>query len=92
MAIEPLPSICMRQCVEKWEEALKTQTPEIDDYEKMTVVDAECIHERYEVVHSHQALQAIDDSNTRLYSLVDKCDNCHTELVENVYTFQCPNN
>src|SRR5476649_172371 len=97
MEIETLPSFCMRHCGARWDEALRTQAPEIDDYGPTNDLnrrdeDEKCPHERYGVTFSHEALQAPDTSSLRYYSIVDQCEGCETELRENVYTFDCPHN
>ncbi len=93
MAIESLPDVCLKNCSHLWELALKEQTPELDSYLGEILDElSECNHELYEVVHSHQALQATSESALRHYSLVDMCEGCQTELQDNNYTFNCPNN
>lgn len=87
MAIESLPAFCMKNCVAKWEEALKTQAGDLDDY---TASTEDCKH--LPVVFSHEALQSTDSSSKRIYSIVDMCEDCLVELQENVYTFDCPYN
>ena len=89
MAIESLPDFCRRNCASKWEDALRCQAGEYDDYNAST---EDCQHARFEVVHSHEGLQAVDETAKRFYSLVDMCENCQTELYETVYTFECPHN
>ncbi len=93
MAIEFLPTTCLKNCSRLWELAINEQPPELDNYVGGISDElSECNHELYEVVHSHEALQATDESSLRHYSLVDMCEGCQTELQENSYTFNCVNN
>jgi len=93
MAVESLPPFCRKNCAHLWEIAIKEQMSVIDSYPDGNVDESEaCNHELYEVVHSHEGLQPVDDSQKRIYSLVDMCEGCTTELQDSSYTFECPNN
>jgi hypothetical protein len=86
-SIESLPQFCVKQCIELWEAALRGQAGDVDDYN----APAEgCTHRN--VVFSHEALQSLDNSADRLYTIVDKCEDCETELLETTYSFQCEQN
>lgn len=89
IAIEDLPVFCRLHCEEKWSEAVRTGVGETDDYGASTEF---CQHQRYGVVHSHESLQATDSSSDRFYAVVDKCEECETELMETSYIFQCQAN
>jgi hypothetical protein len=91
LAIESLPDICKKSCALLWEAAIKNYV-EVDYYPEKPESNGDCSHELFEVVHSHEALQAVDDSSLRFYSTVDSCEGCETELFENIYRFDCPNN
>lgn len=88
-AIESLPRVCMMQCAKRWESALTAQGADTDDYEASS---EGCNHEMHPVEFSHEALQAVDETSKRYFSIVDMCANCRTELQENSYTFDCPHN
>jgi hypothetical protein len=87
--IHGLAEVCREQCADIWDTAIRTTAGEVDFY---GVADGECRHGRHGIENSHDALQALGHSATRLFVLVDMCQGCGEELFETSWSFICPFN
>jgi hypothetical protein len=85
------PRICMRTCAELWDKAIKEAVGDFEAYADAGLIeDTDCTHTSSE--YSHDTLQATAiGSATRLYTTVEYCPPCETEISETTYKFECPN-
>ncbi len=79
-AIESLPSFCLKNCFDRWDRVYRDKPAIVDDFAEIEPNDSHCQHENLGVSNSHEGLATVGKSSTRVYSIVDKCDNCQTEL------------
>lgn len=84
------PAICNNTCEKLWDEAIKTGNGDFESYTDAGIIEgSDCSHASTE--YSHDALQAIAlGSAVRLYTTVDYCSSCETEISETAYSFTCP--
>ena len=85
---EKIPEFCRRHCEDRWGEAISKQIL-AGGYDHFGSDPEGCSGE---VENSHDALQSVDDSPTRIYSIIDRCAEHDVELGEQGYQFNCDNN
>lgn len=80
-----IPNICVEQCESIWQDAARG--PEIID-----VFNEDCM-KSCPIEFEDDAIQRTnDDSQTRLYSILNHCFNHSVEMYASEYTFDCPFN
>lgn len=84
------PAVCNRVCEKLWDLAVRNGGGDFESYADAGIIeDVDCEHPSAE--YSHDALQAVKVGlATRLYTTVDYCPSCETEVSETSFTFQCP--
>lgn len=85
------PPECLKTCEQLWDAAVSSGVGEFEVYPDHLLIDEgdNCEHPSTE--YSHDALQALAiGSATRIYTIVDHCTTCETEVSETAYTFKCP--
>ncbi len=83
-----IPKICRDQCEVRWSKSIDAQNLDGPYYHYGNDPEG-CSGE---VEHSHDSLRSIDESSTRVYSIIDRCTKHDVELGEQGYIFQCENN
>src|SRR5688572_26041648 len=84
-----LPLVCNKTCESLWDAAVKTTEGDYESYVDAGIVeDVKCSHPNSE--YSHDSLQAVSiGSAARIYTIVESCLSCDTELEETQYKFEC---
>ncbi len=85
-----IPAVCFRTCYGLWDAVIRSSGGEYEPYPEYDIEESECAH--HQVQHSHDGLQATKVASAfRLYTTVDACIACETEIGETIYEFNCPN-
>jgi hypothetical protein len=85
-----IPAVCLETCEDLWDRACTETEGDHENYRIVGLDKSDCPHPSTEVLQD--TLQPLTPgSPIRLYTIVDICVVCDTEVGETTFTFSCSN-